>query len=129
MDGPLSGIELWQKWRFIRSATTEGHPWFKISTIGIDIAKNVFQVHATGADGGTVLCRRLRRDNVAEFFASIKPCLVGIEACGTSHHWARATVCRSGCKSTRPGRDVQQACTDVQTHGVQKGVGGQCGHG
>jgi transposase len=61
----------------------------KISTIGIDIAKNVFQVHAAGPDGGTVLCRRLRRDNVAEFFASIPPCLVGIEACGTSHHWAR----------------------------------------
>jgi len=61
----------------------------EISTIGIDIAKNVFQVHATGPDGGTVLCRRLRRDNVAKFFASIPPCLVGIEACGTSHHWAR----------------------------------------
>jgi limonene-1,2-epoxide hydrolase len=89
VDGPLSGIESFQNGRSSRSAITEGHPWSRLSTIGIDIAKNVFQVHATGPDGGTVLCRRLRRDNVAEFFASIPPCLVGIEACGTSHHWAR----------------------------------------
>lgn len=62
----------------------------RISTIGIDIAKNVFQVHGIDATGQTVLCRRLRRTQVVAFFAELPPCLVGMEACGTAHYWARA---------------------------------------
>lgn len=61
----------------------------RISTIGIDIAKNVFQVHGIDTTGQTVLCRRLRRTQVVAFFAELPPCLVGMEACGTSHYWAR----------------------------------------
>ena len=56
--------------------------------IGLDIAKSVFQVH--GEDSGKiVLQKRLRRSQMVDFFAKLPPALVGIEACGSSHHWAR----------------------------------------
>lgn len=58
-------------------------------TIGIDIAKHVFQLHGVDAAGKVVLCRRLRRGQIVAFFAALPPCLVGIEACGTAHFWAR----------------------------------------
>ncbi len=61
----------------------------EITTIGIDIAKLVFQLHGVDAAGEVVLCRRLRRGQVAAFFAALPPCLVGMEACGTAHFWAR----------------------------------------
>jgi transposase len=61
----------------------------EISTIGIDIAKHVFQVHGVDGAGEVVLCRRLRRGQVVSFFAALPPCIVGIEACGTAHFWAR----------------------------------------
>lgn len=59
------------------------------TTIGIDIAKNVFQIHGVDAAGKVVLTRQLRRGQVIEVFAKLPPCLVGMEACGTAHHWAR----------------------------------------
>ena len=61
----------------------------KISTIGVDLAKNVFQVHGVDASGTVVLRRQLRRGAVEKFFAQLPPCLVGMEACGSAHHWAR----------------------------------------
>ncbi|MGB8480324.1 MAG: IS110 family transposase [Acidobacteriaceae bacterium] len=61
----------------------------KVKTIGIDVAKNVFQVHGVDEDGKVVLRKQLRRSQVMEFFAQRPPCLVGIEACGSAHHWAR----------------------------------------
>jgi transposase len=61
----------------------------EITTIGLDIAKNVFQVHGANAAGLPVLRRKLRRADVLEFFQNLPRCLVGIEACGTAHHWAR----------------------------------------
>jgi transposase len=57
--------------------------------IGLDIAKNVFQVHGVDASGRVVVCRQLRRGAVEKFFAKIPPCTVGMEACGSAHHWAR----------------------------------------
>ena len=60
-----------------------------VTTIGIDLAKHVFQVHAVDAAGSVVVRRALRRAQVLSFFAKLSPCLVGMEACGTSHHWAR----------------------------------------
>jgi transposase len=62
----------------------------QISTIGLDIAKHVFQVHGIDGDGFVVVRRRLRRSEVLNFFARLSPTLVGMEACATSHHWARA---------------------------------------
>jgi hypothetical protein len=60
-----------------------------ITTIGFDIAKSVFQVHGVDALGKVVLCRQLKRRYVLAFFQKLPPCLVGIEACASSHHWSR----------------------------------------
>jgi transposase len=61
----------------------------QVSTIGVDLAKNVFQVHGVDSAGKIVITRQLRRKQVIDFFSKIPPCLVGMEACGTAHHWAR----------------------------------------
>ena len=61
-----------------------------VTTIGLDIAKSVFQVHGVDSHGKVVIRRQLRRRYVLAFFKKLSPCLVGIEACATSHHWSRA---------------------------------------
>ena len=61
----------------------------EVSTIGLDLAKNVFQVHGVDGSGETVIRRQLRRGQVLPFFKKLSPCLVGMEACATSHYWAR----------------------------------------
>src|SRR5471032_543217 len=58
-------------------------------TIGIDIAKSVFQIHGVDADGTVVIRKRVGRAKVLEFFSGLPPCLVGMEACATAHQWAR----------------------------------------
>ena len=60
-----------------------------ITTIGLDIAKSVFQVHGVDAAGNVIVRRQLKRRNVLAFLEKVPPCLVGIEACATSHHWSR----------------------------------------
>ena len=60
-----------------------------VKTIGLDIAKSVFQVHGVDADGQVVIRRKLKRRYVLTFFEKLPACLVGIEACATSHHWSR----------------------------------------
>jgi len=60
-----------------------------ITRIGLDIAKQVFQVHGVDEHGKGVLRKTLKRDQVVEFFAQVPPCLIGIEACGSAHYWAR----------------------------------------
>lgn len=61
----------------------------KLSVIGLDLAKNVFQVHAVDAEGKVVLRRKLSRAQMQRFFAKLPPCLIGMEACGGAHYWAR----------------------------------------
>lgn len=61
----------------------------KITTVGIDLAKSVFQVHGVDQRGTPVVQKRLRRQQVLRYFAQIPPCLVGMEACGGAHYWAR----------------------------------------
>ena len=61
----------------------------QVTTIGLDIAKNVFQVHGVDGEGRAVLCRKVRRDRLVKLFESIEPCLIGMEACATAHDWAR----------------------------------------
>jgi len=61
----------------------------KITTVGIDLAKNVFQVHGVDERGKTVLRKQLKRAQVVQFFANLAPCLIGMEACGSAHHWGR----------------------------------------
>ena len=60
-----------------------------VTTIGLDIAKSVFQVHGIDAEGKVVVRRQLKRSYVLAFFQKLPPCLVGIEACASSHHWSR----------------------------------------
>jgi len=60
-----------------------------ITTIGLDIAKSVFQVHGVDAAGQVIIRRQLKRRYVLPFFQKLAPCLVGIEACASSHHWSR----------------------------------------
>jgi hypothetical protein len=60
-----------------------------ITTIGLDIAKSVFQVHGVDAAGQVVIRRQFKRRHVLAFFEKLPPCLVGIEACASSHHWSR----------------------------------------
>ena len=60
-----------------------------VTTIGLDLAKSVFQVHGIGSHGKTLITKQLRRGKVLEFFANLPACLVGIEACPSAHHWAR----------------------------------------
>ena len=63
-----------------------------ITTIGLDLAKSVFQVHAIDEAGSVMMRKRLRRSQVLAFFAKVPPCLVGLEACATAHHWARELI-------------------------------------
>src|SRR2546422_3383293 len=60
-----------------------------VTTIGLDIAKSVFQVHGVDAEGKVIIRRKLKRRYVAAFFQKLPPCLVGVEACASSHHWSR----------------------------------------
>jgi transposase len=70
-----------------------------VTTIGLDIAKSVFQVHGIDEGGAVVVRRRLTRAKVLAFFKHLSPCLVGLEACGTAHHWGR--------ELTKLGHDVR----------------------
>ena len=60
-----------------------------VTTIGLDLAKSVFQVHGIDTRGRAVITKQLRRSKVLEFLANLPPCLVGMEACASAHHWAR----------------------------------------
>jgi transposase len=61
----------------------------RITTIGIDLAKTVFQVHGVDDRGKAVSRKQLKRKDVVSFFANLEPCLIGMEACGSAHYWAR----------------------------------------
>ena len=61
----------------------------EIITVGLDLAKNVFQVHGADATGRAVLRKKLRRDQVLAFLSTLPPCVVAMEACGGSHFWGR----------------------------------------
>lgn len=61
----------------------------KITTLGIDLAKDVFQLHGVNEFGKPVIKKQLKREQMAAFFVNLPPCLIGMEACGSAHHWAR----------------------------------------
>jgi len=61
----------------------------EVSTIGVDLAKSVFQVHGADASGAVLFRKKLRRHQVLTFFAAQPRCTVAMEACGSAHHWAR----------------------------------------
>ena len=95
----------------------------EITRIGVDIAKNVFEVHAVNAQEQVVVRRSLRRNQVLAWFGKLPPCLIGMEACGTATYWARelsarhspsdpAGLCQSLCPTEQndamPGRSVRR---------------------
>ena len=84
---PAPGISVasWLSWQ---SNSKRSRP-MQISVVGLDIAKQVFQVHAADVDGRPVAQLKLRRAQVLDYFRALPPCLVGMEACATAHHWAR----------------------------------------
>ena len=61
----------------------------KVTTVGLDLAKNVFQIHGVDERGKVLVRRQLKRAQVAPLFAKLEPCLIGMEACASAHHWAR----------------------------------------
>lgn len=65
-----------------------------VTVVGLDIAKNIFQVHGVNAAGACVVAKAVRRGRLLHFFSSLPPCLIGIEACGSAHHWARSLIGR-----------------------------------
>src|SRR6266404_4630091 len=87
MDAPCTGVELRQNGGVV--TPQQGTPMSEITVIGLDLAKHVFQVHGADPDGRPVLRKRLRRGQVLEFFASLSPSLIGMEACAGSHYWGR----------------------------------------
>jgi transposase len=79
----------------------------QITTIGLDIAKNVFQVHGIDAAENVVVRKQLRRGQVIAFFKALAPCLVGMEACATSHYWARELTKLGHQVRLMPAKDVK----------------------
>src|SRR5215472_343986 len=79
----------------------------QITTIGLDIAKNVFQIHGIDAAEKVVVRKQLRRSQVMKFFATLSPCLVGMEACATAHYWARELTKLGHEVRLMPARDVK----------------------
>jgi transposase len=79
----------------------------QITTIGLDIAKNVFQVHGIDRDEKVIVRKQLRRGQVIRFFGELPPCLVGLEACATSHYWARELAKLGHDVRLMPAKDVK----------------------
>src|SRR6204780_3637854 len=63
-----------------------------VTRVGLDLAKNAFQVHAVDATGAIVAARKLTRGRLVPFFAELAPCVVAMEACASAHHWGRALI-------------------------------------
>jgi transposase len=80
------------RWWSSKITSNGSHPWAILQQSVFDLAKNVFQVHAVDVAGSVVLRKRLRRGQVLAFFVGLPPCLIGLEACATAHHWARELI-------------------------------------
>src|SRR5205823_13179449 len=87
VDGPLTA-SMCQSW-VVSNANGREPSMKEVTTIGLDLAKNVFQVHGVDRAGAVVVRRALRRSQVLAWFAKLPPCLVGMEACATAHYWGR----------------------------------------
>jgi transposase len=86
---------------------TSGNRPQQITTIGLDIAKNVFQVHGIDAAENVVVRKQLRRGQVLKFFEALAPCLIGMEACATAHYWARELRKLGHRVRLMPAKDVK----------------------
>src|SRR5215471_9658582 len=89
VDGSSTGTRVPWMWGLIKLPRFGGATHANLTTIGLDIAKSVFQVHGVDVTGQVVMRRQLKRRYVLAFFQKLSPCLVGIEACASSHYWSR----------------------------------------
>ena len=78
-----------------------------ITTVGLDTAKSVFQIHGVNAEGEVVVRRQLRRRQVLPYFRKLPPCMIGIEACSSSHHWSRELQALGHTVRTMPPKYVK----------------------
>ena len=92
----------------------------EVITIGVDLAKNIFQVHGIDAEGTVIFRRQLRRSQVLPFFKKQPPCLVGMEACATAHFWARQLIdLGHEVKLIAPLDDlIRFGCCGIQGHNL-----------
>ena len=95
----------------------------EITTIGLDLAKHVFQVHGIDAQGTTVLRKRLRRGQVLAFFSRIPRCVVGLEACATAHYWARELGALGHEVRLMPAIDCARSISRQRTTPWTAGIG------
>ena len=91
----------------VANESHQGAIHMQIATIGLDIAKNVFQVHGIDAAEKVVVRKQLRRSQVLAFFEALPPCLVGMEACATAHYWARELTKLGHQVRLMPAKDVK----------------------
>jgi hypothetical protein len=89
VDGSHPPASRCQNGGFHEPQGNRSRPMKEVITIGVDLAKNVFQVHGVDGEGAVIVRRQLRRGQMLPFFKKQRPCLVGMEACATSHHWGR----------------------------------------
>jgi len=87
----------------------------QITTIGLDIAKNVFQVHGIDAAEKVVVRKQLRRGQMMKFFAALPPCLIGMEACASAHYWARELTKLGHEVRLMPAKDVKATSSVTKT--------------
>ena len=87
----------------------------QITTIGLDLAKSVFQVHGVDADGQVIVRKKLRRAEAVRFFEALRPCLVGIEACATREHLDREALARANEKLETDARRLQELFAQAGT--------------
>src|SRR6476619_3640851 len=99
----------------------------QVSTIGLDLAKNVFQAHGVSAEGKVVLTKQLRRGQVLSTFAKLPPCLVGMEACAGAHYWARELRKLGHDVRLMPARDVKAYVKRDKTAPVPTSIPGWLG--
>src|SRR5438876_9558873 len=90
-----------------------------VTTVGLDLAKHVLQVHAIDAFGRAIVAKALRRKDVLAFFAQLPECLVGMEACGSAHHWSRELVKLGHDARMMPARAPSPARRDAFESPVQ----------
>jgi transposase len=89
VDGSFTGAEVQWMWMLLLRHDSEEPNMQAVTTIGLDIAKSVFEIRGVEVAGNSIVRRRLKRRCVLPFFQKLPPCLIGIEACASSHHWSR----------------------------------------
>ena len=107
----------------VRDNPIEGAVQMQVTTIGIDLAKNVFHVHGVDANDKVVFNKPLRRSQVVPFFAKLAPCLIGMEACASAHFWARELKKLGHNVRLMPAKDVMAYVKRGKNDAIDAGAG------